>query len=339
MTAEQVRQIIHHKRFPHETKVVHLIETHISWVLLADSDVYKIKKPLKLGFLDFSTLERRQEACEAEVSLNRRLAPEMYLGVLPITREGENYQIGGSPREAVDYAVHMRRMDETRQMDILLEQDQVDPGQLRELALLLAHFHRHARRVPGGESAAELGSAFGDIAGVIPVVASILGSRAAALLREVNQWMPGFLESVKERIEQRNALGYVIDGHGDLHCRNIFLTDPPVVFDCIEFNPDFRSLDMLNEIAFLCMDLERLGRPHYADLFLRRYLQENPVMQNPADQRLFCFFKLYRANVRIKVHCIHQREGTGPEAELREERTLIRQYFECYEGYYRELSG
>ncbi|MDX1333125.1 MAG: hypothetical protein R3252_08855, partial [Robiginitalea sp.] len=180
---------------------------------------------------------------------------------------------------------------------------------------------------------------FTDIASVIPFVEELFGQKAARLLEEVNQWVPRFLRQVQGRVQERDRLGYVIDGHGDLHCRNIFLLDPPVIFDCIEFNADLRSLDMLNEIAFLCMDLERYGRPDLARAFTRKYLALNPIVEEATDRDLFLFYKMYRANVRIKVSCIHLMEKTGPELDRKKERDLIRQYLKLYEGYFRELKG
>jgi aminoglycoside phosphotransferase family enzyme len=337
MTQEAINRIIDSRAVPHPTEEISLIETHISWVLLTDSYVYKIKKPLKFSFLDFSTLEKRRLCCHQEVTLNRRLAPDMYLGVLPVVSENGRFAIDGQRGETVDYAVCMRRMDESRQMDLLMEQGLVEKSDMESLAGILAAFHRTAQKVPGGTSFKELLEEFTDIRTVIPFVNNNIGEKASLLLEAVNQWVPGFLEKVRGRIRDRDREGFVIDGHGDLHCRNIFLLEPPVIFDCIEFNEDLRSLDMLNEIAFLCMDLERYGRPDLAEVFTRRYFEKNPVMHKESDQDLFLFFKMYRANVRIKVSCIHQLEETVPDGERIKEQDLIRQYLHLYEGYFREL--
>ncbi|MFZ9003923.1 MAG: hypothetical protein ACO20F_08795 [Robiginitalea sp.] len=339
MTKEDLNRIINAKAVPYPTGEISLIETHISWVLLTDSYVYKIKKPLKFSFLDFSTLEQRRLCCEQEVALNRRLAPEMYLGVLPVVSEDGTPAIGGRGGEPVDYVVWMRRMDESRQMDLLMERGLVEKRDVEGLALVLAEFHRKAPKVPGGTSFEELLEEFTDISTVIPFVNKHFGEEASALLETVNRWVPVFLEGARGRIQERDREGYVIDGHGDLHCRNIFLLDTPVVFDCIEFNEDLRSLDMLNEIAFLCMDLERYGGGDLADVFTGKYLAENPIMDKETDQDLFLFYKMYRANVRIKVSCIHQMEETGPSVERIKEEDLIRQYLVLYQRYFRELES
>ena len=263
----------------------------------------------------------------------------MYLGVLPVRSEEGQLRIDGPPGPVVDYVVLMRRMDESRQMDLLMEGGKVNEADVERIAGVVAAFHLTTRKVPGGSSFDELLQEFIDISSVIPFVAKHLGEKEASLLEEVNQWVPGFLERVQERVQERDRQGYVIDGHGDLHCRNIFLLDPPVIFDCIEFNADLRSLDMLNEIAFLCMDLERYDRPDLARAFTRKYLAQNPIMEEETDQELFLFYKMYRANVRIKVSCIHQMENSGPEINRRKERALIRQYLVLFEGYFRELKA
>lgn len=339
MTREELQQILSNRSVPYPTEKISLIETHISWVLLTDSYAYKVKKPLKFSFLDFSTPEKRRLACKQEVTLNRRLAPQMYLGVLPVRSEEGQLRIDGPAGVVVDHVVLMRRMDESRQMDLLMEGGEVGKAEVEQIAVVLAAFHRRAQKVPGGTSFEELLEEFTDIGSVIPFVEKHLGQREAFLLEEVNQWVPGFLEEVRERVGERDRLGYVIDGHGDLHCRNIFLLDPPVIFDCIEFNADLRSLDMLSEIAFLCMDLERYGRPDLARAFTGKYLAENPIMGTETDQTLLLFYKMYRANVRIKVSCIHLMERTSGEIERNRERDLIRQYLGLYEGYFRELKG
>ncbi|MDX1334008.1 MAG: hypothetical protein R3252_13345, partial [Robiginitalea sp.] len=240
MTGKELHQIIKSRAVPYPTGELSLIETHISWVLLADSHAYKFKKPLKLSFLDFSTLDKRRVACEQEVSLNSRLAPGMYLGVLPVLSEDGRLRIDGPPGPVVDYVVCMLRMDESRQMDLLMEAGSVREADVEGIAGVLANFHRTAQKVPGGTSFEELLEEFTDIASVIPFVEELFGQKAARLLEEVNQWVPRFLRQVQGRVQERDRLGYVIDGHGDLHCRNIFLLDPPVIFDCIEFNADLR---------------------------------------------------------------------------------------------------
>ena len=167
----------------------------------------------------------------------------MYLGVLPVRSEAGRLAIDGPEGRVVDYVVCMLRMDENRQMDLLMEEGSVSTADVEGIASVLAPFHKTARKVPGGTSFEELLEEFTDIDSVIPFLQKHLGEKTARLLKEVNQWVPQFLRRVQGRVQERDQLGYVIDGHGDLHCRNIFLMDPPVIFDCIEFNENFRHID------------------------------------------------------------------------------------------------
>ena len=148
-------------------------------------------------------------------------------------------------------------------------------------------------------------------------------------------WSYPFLRAIGGRIEQRKESGFVVDGHGDLHCRNIILEDDPIIFDCIEFSEALRTLDVLNEVAFLCMDLERFGREDLASTFLDRYLGITGAIENETDKLLFLYYKLYRANVRIKVLCIQGKEGEGGPGGKEQE--LLGKYMHLFKRYYREL--
>ncbi|MGB5189071.1 hypothetical protein [Robiginitalea sp.] len=337
MTKEQVQRIILQKAVPHPTAEMQLVETHISWVILTDSFAYKIKKPVRLSFLDFSTLSKREYYCEQEVLLNRRLAPEMYLGVLPVTSDSEDLLIGGKTGEVMDHVVWMRRMDDSRQMDLLLAQGGVEIGDMDKLAGILARFHEGAKRVLISETWMELHEEFADISGQGLFLEKYYEGGSRAFIEEVVHWAYSFLSGIRSRIEERKESGFVVDGHGDLHCRNIILGDDPVIFDCIEFSEALRTLDVLNEVAFLCMDLERFGREDLASAFLDRYLALTGAMENGTDRLLFLYYKLYRANVRIKVLCIQCKEGEG--GSERKAKELIGKYMQLFKRYFRELKA
>jgi len=337
MKKEEVEGIILNKAMPHPSPEMRLVETHISWVILADSFVYKIKKPLRLSFLDFSTLSRREYYCEQEVLLNRRLAPEMYLGVLPVTDDSGKVTIGGKTGEIIDHVVWMRRMDDRRQMDLLLAKGEVEVGQMHELAGILARFHKGARSAEVSETWEELHEEFADISGQGTYLDAHYMAGSGALLEEVIHWGYVFLKGIQSRIDERKEGGFVVDGHGDLHCRNIILGDSPVIFDCIEFSEALRTLDVLNEVAFLCMDLERFSRDDLSGAFLERYLALTGAIEKGADHLLFLYYKLYRANVRIKVLCIQiQENGVGSHPK---EQELIGNYMRLFKRYYRELKA
>lgn len=337
MTKEEVEGIIYNKAMPHPSLEVRLVETHISWVILADSFAYKIKKPLRLSFLDFSTLSKREYYCEQEVLLNRRLAPEMYLGVLPVTHDSGKISIGGKTGEVIDHVVWMRRMDDSRQMDLLLAQGEVEAGQMDKIAGILARFHEEAKRVMVSGTWKELHEEFTDISGQAIYLDEYYKAGSGALIEEVIQWGYGFLGGIRARIEERKESGFVVDGHGDLHCRNIILGVEPVIFDCIEFSEALRTLDVLNEVAFLCMDLERFGREDLAKAFLDRYLALTGAIENRTDRLLLLYYKLYRANVRIKVLCIQFKENEGGSDPKNWE--LVEKYMLLFKRYYLELKS
>ena len=304
MTTESIHRIVSEGLFPGLKTGVSLIETHISWVILTDEFAFKIKKPVRFDFLDFSTLELRRHFCEEELRLNCRLAPQMYLHLLPVGAGG----IGELP--AMDYALQMHRMDNAREMDKLLLANQVSTRDMEQLAVLLAKFHRQNRL--GTDLAYQPSEDAHDFADLFSFGADLAALKVpdADLLRTWAETIPVFLYKHVSRSEDRIRSGFWIEGHGDLHSRNIFLPQnaPPVVFDCLEFNAHFRRMDVLNELAFLCMDLEFYGRKDLADVFLENYTRHWACFENAEDPLLFTYFKAYRANVRLKVALMELRQ-------------------------------
>lgn len=317
MTTEQARAILAAGAFPGAAQPVELVETHISWVLLTPDFAFKIKKPVTFGFLDFGTLEKRLHYCREELRLNRRLAPELYLDVLPIAEKNGTLAIGETGNAPVEYALQMRRMDNRRQMDKLLAAGKVSADQMAQLAAVLAPFHRAAvLKNPPECHPATYWADFAELYRFGADIARHLGPSATDTLQRWRSSIPEFLEQHEHRLNKRARQGFWVDGHGDLHARNIMLLgDGPVVFDCIEFNEHFRKNDILNELAFLCMDLEARGHAELAEAFLHAYRTHWDVMPEPEDGLLFRFFKAYRANVRLKVALIELRQHHAPELE------------------------
>lgn len=304
MTSADIQSILAGRRLLDQPAEIDLKETHISWVLLTQKFAYKIKKPVRYSFLDFSTPEKRGHYCRRELELNRRLAPQMYLDVLPVRQDKIGWSVGGDQGEIRDHALRMRRMDDHRQLDVLLLKGQVGALEMEALAGVLAAFHLTANRIEDAEDWGELYAEFEDVQQVAGILGSHIGGDAPLKLALICEKAQAFLQANRARIEARKAAGFVIDGHGDLHCRNIFMEDPPVIFDCIEFNDEFRILDLLSEVGFLCMDLERFGRADLAEAFCKAYFKRVPCMEEETDRRLFRFYKLYRANVRLKVEAL-----------------------------------
>lgn len=321
MTREQVQSLIDNGRFPGPKAPVELVETHISWVILTPAFAFKIKKPVRLPFLNFKTPEQRAFFCQEELRLNRRLAPEMYLDVLPIHLNADAAPVmclpggGGTP---VDYAVSMKRMDNNLQMDKLLRQNRVTTKDMEALAALLVSFHRSVKirsnEVPyqAGDNRAD----FDDLFRMEAVCTRFCATDAAGVLAEWRSQVGQFLDKHEVRLHERANSGFWVEGHGDLHARNIFLLpEGPVVFDCIEFNPHFRRLDVLSELAFLCMDLEGSGHHELAQAFMQAYCREWPCIESPEDELLFLYFKAYRANVRLKVALLELGQHPTPALE------------------------
>lgn len=334
MTQLQVDQLLHALNAKGVSGVFKLVETHISWLLLGPEHVLKIKKPVKFSFLDFSTLEKRKFYCQAELRLNRRLSPSMYLGVIPIRAFGGSILTGDSDGEIIDYAVLMRRMDEKRQMDLLLQKNQVSAEQMEQLAMQLATFHLEARKIKTPMDLEQMQTDFTDILHCKQQIQALLGQSAVGSLEHIVDAALAFLEEQAFHLYVRKMQGWTIDGHGDLHSRNIFLLDQPVIFDCIEFGDHFREVDVLDEMAFLCMDLDFYQRPDLEESFLGAYLARNSCMSGEIDRQLFLYYKLYRANVRLKVEVLQTASQEKPD---RKQLKRIRRYFGLMQTYQKQL--
>ncbi len=296
-----------------------LRETHISRVFLGAGDVYKVKKPVSLGFLDFSRLSLRKRFCEAEVALNRRLAPSVYLGVVPIVRDAQDVHRIGGDGEPVEWAVHMRRLADGDAADRRLAEGRLSREQLRALAERLARFHAEAR------CDAET-SRFGAPDAIeVNVRENFEQTRQTAThylsaqeLQAIERWQLGFVREQSARLQQRAERGRVRDGHGDLRLEHCYLDDASgsvEIIDCIEFNERFRYGDVCVDIAFLAMDLSWHGRPELAEALLAYYARA------AGDYDLYGvvdFYESYRAYVRAKISAMLADDaGADPQVRAR----------------------
>ncbi len=300
------------------------METHISWVILTGDYAYKLKKPLNLGFLDFSTLERRHFFCEEELRLNRRLAPDLYLEVVPVTGSIEAPRLGG-PGPVIEYAVKMRQFDDAQRLDRVLARGGLDAAQVDALARRVAAFH-------AGLPPAAADSGFGGADNVAfyarqnfeqirPRLAA--GADLDALAR-LEAWTEGEFAVRREAFAARRRDGFVRECHGDLHLGNmVLIAGEPVVFDCIEFNPELRWIDVASEVAFAVMDLEDRGRPDLAGRFLNACLEAGGDYAGLAVLR---FYLVYRALVRAKVAAIRLGQPELPEPERAAALAQCREY-------------
>jgi len=327
--------------YPHAVDKVDVIQTHISVVFLAGNFVYKIKKPVDFGFLDFTTLDKRHHFCKEELRLNRRLSQEIYLDVLPVLEGPEGLRFpaqgisGHAPGSAVEYAVFMKRLDASRFLSSLLTTGAVDPAALEAVAKRIADFHRNAETSPEitriGGTKAVIFNTEEDFRQIEPYVDDTLSKET---FDQIAEYTRTFLEVNMDLFKAREAGGWIRDGHGDLHTQHICMTENIQIFDCIEFNERFRFGDVLADAAFLKMDLEKLGYEDLAHTFTASYLKQMKQKDHPG---LFNFYACYRAVVRGKVEGFRSRDRDIKPGEAGTALENARAYFLLAQRYSRTL--
>lgn len=338
MKADEIDQLIASPDFKRLYGNSTLVGTHISWVLLCDQKVFKIKKPIQYSFLDFSTLPMRRFYCQQELKLNRRLAGDMYerLGIV-IKKNGELNIIESEPPkdiEVVDYAVVMKKQDTDWQMDKLVRRGAVSKEMLIPLIDILVSFHKNTDIVTK-KDITSVQHNFEDIADQKAIIREQLGDHFVQIVETALERSTAFIKRRHQLLQKRSDDGFVRDCHGDLHTRNIFLNPKkPVVFDCIEFNDDIRQIDVLNELAFFCMDLEAFGQSTLSEYFIITYNKSWRVMRNAEEEQLFVYYKAYRANVRAKVNALRAQSAEENNSEALEDCAL---YLNLMNQYINEL--
>lgn len=286
-------------RYEHPAPDIQLVQTHISAVVLAGAYVYKFKKPVNFGFLDFSDLEKRRVCCEQEILLNRRLCPDIYLGLVRVTAEpGGGFALNGNG-PVVEYGVKMARMPEERMMARLIRAGQLDENHIDALIDVLAEFYRRAEH---GPEIARFGTAAAVAVNVLEnfdQTRSFIGQGALkqAQFDDIGRFARTFLAD-EALFQKRVDEGRVRDCHGDLYSANICLADHVYIYDCIEFNQRFRYCDVASDVAFLVMDLEFYGLDRLARRFVERFVQ---ATADPGLEIMLDFYKCYRAYVRGKI--------------------------------------
>ena len=289
---------------------VEMLETHISWVLLTDLHAYKIKKPVDLGFLDFTTLEARRFYCAEELRLNRRIAPSLYLDVVPVTLGAAGPLMGGDG-EPVEYALRMRRFPQQALLDRAARDGRLGGKCIDDLAARVAQSHLGLEPAGPARSHASAERILADATQNFDQLRSLAGAEEGALAY-LRAWTAEAHAGLADAFAARKRDGYVRECHGDLHLGNIvMLEDGPVPFDCIEFNESFRWIDVMNEVAFLVMDLREHGLPQLAARFLSRYLE---ATGDYAGLDVLRFYTVYRAMVRAKVACIRAAQQAAGRA-------------------------
>jgi aminoglycoside phosphotransferase family enzyme/gluconate kinase len=303
-------------RYPHAVGRVELLQTHISCVLLAGDYAYKIKKPVNLGFLDFSTLAARRRFCEEELRLNRRTAPSLYLEVIAISGSAAAPLLGGDA-PAFEYALRMRRFPQDALLDAMARRSALLPSHIDALAGGLAAFHAQIARAGDGDAFGSpehiLAQALQNFEQMLPLASA---SADVALLARLRDWSAREHATLTPVFEARKRGGAVRECHGDLHLGNIALLDGvPTPFDAIEFSPDLRWTDVMNELAFLMMDLLDHRLPRLAFRLLNAYLE---ATGDYAGVRVLRFYLVYRALVRAKIACLRAHQPGVAAAEIAE---------------------
>jgi aminoglycoside phosphotransferase family enzyme len=317
--------------YPEPVSRVDVVETHMSWVFLTDEYVYKLKKPVRQAYLDFSTLDARRQDCDDEVRLNRRLAPDVYLGRVGLTCDGsETLALDGTER-VVDWLVKMRRLPREEMLDRRIAGRRVTAGDVRALVTLLVRFYREGTPVAWapGVYARRLGQ------GIADNLAGILDPRyaqPATLVHAIADAQRRFLTRAADRFEQRVRDGHVVEGHGDLRPEHICLDPGPVIIDCLEFNRDLRLLDAADELAYLALECERLGDRGLGTGILEAY---RAISGDLPDEDIVSFYKSYRAGLRARIAVWHLDEpGVANPARWQ---ASGREYLELAANYARRL--
>ncbi len=316
-----VQRLLVAAAFPHRVSELMLRETLVSWIVLTGQYAYKIKKCVALPFMDCSTLARRHELCLCEVRLNRRLAPDLYLDVVAITQAADGPRVGGDGR-VIEYAVRMRQFDESQQLDALLNARAVATAEVEDLAVSIASFHRAAPvaapAVAFPHTSMLRAAIMGNLATLL--TQTCLVSQLGDLGRLVDFTHDSY-HDLLPLLEQREAYGFIRECHGDLHAGNIVRWHGHLTpFDCLEFDPDLRWIDVMNDVAFLVMDLLSHHRPDLAYAFLNHYLDKSG---DYSGVRLLRFYAIYRALVRAKVDAL-QADGPVQRADAFISRLCVR---------------
>ena len=325
-----VRALLESRSYPHKPQRVELVQTQMSFIFLTGEYVYKIKKPVNLGYLDYTTLEKRYYFCHQELELNRRLCPGAYLAVVPIIEEYSQLRIEGRGK-AIEYAVKMKQLPQERMMDVLLPLGSVTVEMVTNIAEKLVSFHRKA------ETNRKI-AAFGRLDVIrqntdenFAQTEKYIGT---SITTEKHQYLKNntnsFIDSNSGLFDKRVRDGKIRDCHGDLHAAHVCFTEDICIYDCIEFNDRFRYSDVASEIAFLAMDLDRYQQSDLSQHLVNTYVK---LSNDEELLKLLNFYKCYRAYVRGKVESFKLDDRYIPEEEKIKLLTVARSYFQLAESY------
>ena len=330
-----VKALLDPVAYPHKPQKIELVQTQMSFIFLTGEYVYKIKKPVNLGYLDYTTLERRRFFCQQELELNRRLCPDVYLAVVPIVKEKGGFHIEGQG-EAIEYAVKMKQLPHDRMMDVLLPRGQVTPEMVARVAKRLVDFHLKAETNPKIAAFGRLDVIRQNCDENFAQTDKYVGLTIFRPKYErIKGYTDDFIKSNASLFEKRVTKNRIRDCHGDLHAAHICFTAPDLIggvciYDCIEFNERFRYCDVASEIAFLAMDMDWYQQAGLSRHLVNTYVE---LSHDQELQKLLDFYKCYRAYVRGKVESFKLDDPYIPEEEKAKVLTAARSYFQLAESY------
>ncbi len=335
MQEQVVRALLKADAYDEDPGHIDLVQTHISFIFLTTKYAYKVKKAVDLGFLDFTTLEKRRYFCDQELQLNRRLCRDMYLEVVPINRSKSIKMKGDG--EVVEYAVKMARMPDAKLMSKLLQANLVDKRLIDSLAKIIAEFHAKAETN-------RMISEFGSVSvlklnweeNFEQTREFISRTISSGWFNLIHKRIEDFLGENEKAFENRIKEGRIRDCHGDIHSGNIFVADKIYIFDAIEFNHRFRYSDVISDVAFLAMDLDFKGRVDLSEFFINRFIQYS---QDQQVAELLTFYKCYRAYVRGKVISFKLKDCSTSTREKNDALEEAREYFELAFKYTESLQA
>jgi len=334
-TKEMLEALKRNETYDEPVKEIRMIQTHISWVFLTGDFVYKIKKPVDFGFLDFTMLEKRKKFCEKEMKINKMFSPEIYLGVLPVNKFGYTIKING-PGETIDYAVKMKQLPQECLMDKLLEKNLIETKTIEKIVDIIINFYSKTHTYTDPHSIGSLETVKFNWRENFNQTRPFIGKTIdEGMFKRIKERVENFMDKNKDLFDKRLKEGFIKWCHGDLHSGNIFVLDEKVyIFDAIEFNERFACSDVASDIAFLSMDLEFRKRRYLSEYFMRKYVEDTGDIDL---EKLIDFYKCYRAYVRGKVVSFRINDPNIPDFEKEEAIGTAKIYFQLAREYAKNL--
>jgi len=325
-----VKALLEPQAYPRKPSKIELVQTQMSFIFLTGEYVYKVKKPVNLGYLDYTTLKKRHFFCDQELELNRRLCPGAYLAVVPIVEENGEIHIEGHGKP-IEYAVKMKQLPQNRMMDVLLIQDQVTLEMVVRVAERLVNFHQKAETNQKIASFGKLDVIRQNADENFAQTEKYIGtSTTAEEYQHIKNYTNSFIDNNRRLFDKRVTDGKIRDCHGDLHAAHVGFPDDICIYDCIEFNDRFRYSDVASELAFLSMDLDRYQQVDLSLHLVNTYVE---LSHDEGILKLLDFYKCYRAYIRGKVESFKLDDRYIPEEEKNKVLTAARRYFELAESY------